>query len=297
MYQITPKGEAPASVRHSTQSAELGATPAQAAAAVRQPDTNAGLQGSAPQTEAPALEKVDPLSPKFAILAKREKLLRSREEQIKAKEDAFKAKEAEYSSAYIPKSRLKSEALAVLSEAGISYDEITQQLLSQPGAQIDPALQDLQAKNAALEKRLEEISGRMDEGQTNAYKAAVNQLRADVKTSLAGNAEYELVTGLGQEERVVQLIEQTFKDEQRMMTIEEAAKEIEDYLLEEADKVVSIGKVKARFTPQAPAEANPAQKQQSHMQQQPMRTLTNSVGASKPLSPRDRAILAMQGKL
>jgi dihydroneopterin aldolase len=262
-----------------------------------QPDKVEAAQGSEPQTEAPALEKPDPLSPKFAILAQREKQLRSREAQLKATEAALKAKEAEYEQSYIPKNRLKEAAMEALKKGELSYDEFTQMMLSSPQAEVDPVIREQQAKIADLQKRIEELDGNFKNTQTEQYKQAVRQLRQDAETVLNANPEFEMINGLKQYDKVVELIEETFKEENRLLSIEEAAKEIEDYLFEEAQKVASINKVKAKFTPQTPVEEKPASQQQTTQQKPGMQTLTNAVTTSKPLSARERAILAFQGKL
>lgn len=288
MIQITPKG-AP------TTTGESPLNPI--VQSVGQPDTNVGKQEANPAPEAPALEKPDPLSPKFALLAKREKLIRSREAEIKAKEDALKAKQSEYETGYIPKSGLKDAALAALKSGELSYDEFTQFMLSQPAAEVDPVIRQIQAENAELKKRLEELDGSFKSKQTTEFNQAVTQLGNDIRAFVKGNPDYEAIDALGMSDKVKDLIVANFEETGTIMPMEDAAKEIEAYLLEEAEKVLTIGKVKAKFTPPTPAtEAKPDAKPLTS-QQQPMKTLTNAVTTSKPMSPRERAIARLEGRL
>lgn len=287
MIQITPKGETP---QASPASPLLNV--------VRQPDKVEGVQGSEPPKEAPAQVDADPISPKLAILAKREKQLRSLQADLKAKEEALKAKEAEYQSGYIPKSRLKEAAMEAYRSGELSYDELTQTLLSQPDHQVDPVVRELKAQNEKLLARLDAIENGAKEKQTQEYQQAVAQLGFDVKSYVAENAsDFEAIHSSKMESKVVDLITKTFEEENRIMSIPEACKEIEDYLVEDFVRVSSIGKVKAKLTPQEPVEDKPETKQPNQQQQPVMRTLTNGVTTSPPLSARERAILAFQGKL
>lgn len=291
MLQITPK-ETPTSNDSVSRAVKTISQPQ-----IRQEDMVKGEQGSEPPKEATASAETDPLSPKLAILAKREKLLRSREAEIKAKEDALKAKEAEYQSSYIPKTRLKDAAYEAFRAGELSYDELTQQMLQQPQAEVDPVIRELKATQEKLLAKIDALENGNKEQQSKEYQQALTQLGHDVKTTLSGNQDYELINSLGMHAKVVDLIRDTFEQEERIMSIEDAAKEIEEYLLEEAMKVTSVGKVKAKLTPQEPVEDKPETKQQPNQQQPAMRTLTNQVSASKPMTARERAILAFQGKL
>ncbi|MDE2106538.1 MAG: hypothetical protein KGL39_55500, partial [Patescibacteria group bacterium] len=96
---------------------------------------------------------------------------------------------------------------------------------------------------------------------------------------------------------VVDLIEQTFKEEGRVMDVEEAANEVENYLLEEIEKLTRIEKLKKRM--EAKPAATPKSDEQTPQKKQPqtMKTLTNAASSSRQLSAKERAILAFKGEL
>lgn len=262
----------------------------------RQPDINEAVQPTQSTEEIVEPAKEEPVSPKLALLAQREKRMRAMDLDLKAREDALKAKEEEYKTSYIPKSRLKEDALSALQDAGVSYDQITEALLKQPTSQVDPLIREQQDKIAALEERLSKLSGDFESKQTNEYQSALKQIGKDVTTLVKDNPEYELVDRLDMGQKVVEFIEEKFKEDGTLISIEEAAKAIEDALFEDVNKFAQLNKVKSKFAPQTPEpEKKPINLQTQD--KQPTRTLTNAVTASKPLTPRERAIRAFRGEL
>ncbi len=275
--------------------------------AQRQLPTNDTTPPAAEATPAPE-KKDDFLSPKFAALARQEKQIRAAAEKLKAEKQAFEAEKQARLNGYIPKDEFKKNPLAALESAGMSYDEITKQLLEAPQGQVDPTVRALQAQVQELTSKLSEFTQKTEENQTTAYKQAVETIRRKVNGLIDSNPEFETIKALEQTDAVVALIEETFKTDGYVMTEEEAAREVEDYLVSEAIRMAGLEKVKKKLAP-APAEAAPtpqaaqpsAQKQPIQQQQQ-IKTLTNAVNSTAPArlsdrERRERAILAAQGKL
>jgi hypothetical protein len=267
-----------------------------------QKDTN---EASEEEASKEVKVKADPLSTQYAILARKEKALRARDQELKAREQAYlsreeavKAKEAEYQSGYISKDAVKQNPLLVLSELGLSYDDITNQILNQPRQ--DPAtqayLQRLEAEIKALKGDQENTKKSYEEQQKNSYQQAVNQIRNEAKSLVNSDPAFEMIKTSGAVDDVVSLIEETFKADGVLLTVEEAAKEVEDYLIDEAIKLAKSKKVQQRLAPvPAPKQAEAAPKQSQPAQ---MKTLTNSVGnPARKLSARERAIAAFKGEL
>lgn len=273
----------------------------------RQPSTSSSAPlaegDGAPVPEAKADEQI---SPKFAALARKEKAIRSKAQELKAWEDRLKAKEAEYESSYVPKAalkeRLKNDVLGFMQENEITYDDLTQAVLNGPN-QESLEIKKLQAKIAELESKTNQTNTKFDEAQKKAYDNAVQQLRNEAKLLVDESSDFETIKEADQTEAVVALIEETFRETGKILTVKEAAKEVEDYLVEEAFKMAQFKKVKSKLLPstseegEAP-EATMKPKEASSAQ---IKTLTNGMTpASKPLSAEDRrrrAILAFQGQL
>jgi len=251
------------------------------------------------------------VSSQFAALARREKALRAQAQQqdqtLKSREAAYAAKEAElqakltsYEQGYVSKDRLKADLLGTLTEQGLSYDDITQQFLNNQNP-LDPRVQShiqkLEAKLAALEAKATQGEEQAKNSQAEQYQAAIKQITEDTKKLVFTDPEFEMVKATGSVKDVVELIERTFNKDGTLLTVEDAARQVEEYLVDEALKLSRTGKIQKRLQPVAPAVAAPAQQPQStQKQQQPVKTLTNSISSSRQLSAKERAILAFKGE-
>lgn len=273
-----------------------------------QKDSSEATSDKAP---APETSPEEPLSPQFAILAKKEKALRAKaqaqEQAYKAKEaalqereNALKAKEATYETDYIPKDKLQNDTWGTLSELGYTYEQLTEMALNQ--SQETPAqraaFQRLQDQIKKLEDAQRKTESNAQEQQTNAYKQAVAQIKHDATKLVESDAaKYEAIKESGTVDEVVSLIERTFKEEGTLLTVEEAADLVEEYLVDQATKYAQFAKVKKRLESAKPAETKQASPEAEAPKSTDTKTLTNSMGAARKLSPRERALLAFKGEL
>lgn len=275
-------------------------------------DASAPVEESAKEQETPAL------SSQYAALARREKALRAnaakQDQAFKAREAALATKEAELTakgtpqapdySNYISKDLFNKDPIAALQQAESSYEKLTQQILDQ--GNMDPRVermhQALEAKIAKLEAELADGKKSQESAQAESYKTAVAQITQDVKQMVKADPTYEMIKVTNSYKDVVELIEATFKDTGRLMTNEEAAQEVEDYLTEQAEKLAKTNKIRSRLQPAAStqAKAQPVQKpvdqKQLQTQQKSMTTLTNASSRPRQMSAKERAIAAFRGE-
>lgn len=275
---------------------------------MRQSDVNE------PTEDTPPAPKEELVSKQYALLAKKEKALRAKqlqqeqalrekEEAFKAREAAFMAKERQYTEGYISKDQFRQQPLSVLADMGISYDDLTQQLLNPApvNPQLESHIRKLEAKIQELEQGTKDTSAKFQEQQQAAYSAAVKQLEHDVTKVVKSDPNFETVREMGAEKEVVNLIEQTYNKDGIILSVEEATQMVEDYLIEEALRMSKISKINSRLNPRASdsVRVSDAQKIQASSEQQPKqtqtKTLTNAMGATKKLSGRERAMLAFEG--
>ncbi len=258
--------------------------------------------------------KEDPLSNQYAILARREKALRAKVQQ---QEQAYKAREAQLAereakltkqpqfdaSKYVSIEQFKADPLRVMADTGLSYDELTQQLLNQSprDPRTEATISRLEAKIKAMEDAIDNSQKSYSENQQQAYQAAVRQIQTDVTQLVKSDPTFETIKATNSVKDVVQLIEETYKKDGVLMTVEEAAQEVEDYLVDQLTKYANIGKIKQRVSANASKSQSQApvktQAATAPKQPQPMKTLTNATSSQRTLSAKERAILAFKGEL
>lgn len=276
-----------------------------------------------PEVAAAPVAKAEetPLSSQYAQLARKEKALRAQAQQVKAQNDALaareaaiKAKESEMQGdSYIPKDRLTKDTLKVLQEAGLDYEQITQMMLNGPtpeAQQQSAVIAKLEAKISALEEGQTKVTKSFEDSQANAYKQAVNQIRTEAKQAVYTNPDYETIKETNSVNDVVDLIVQTFEKGLgpdhpvgTLLTVDEAAKMVEEHLYEEAFKLTNLKKIQKRLaeakavatapttTSGKQADPKPGEKQVT------MKTLTNRDGSARKLTASERAVLAFKGEL
>lgn len=284
--------------------------------AVQAPKRIAQDPGQTTSNESPVAEAApeetkaaeEPLSSQYAILARKEKairqkerLLAQREAEMKAKAEAAQAPAAKPDvdlSKYVSKDDLLRDPFGVLNDNGLGYDKLTEIAANGPTYE----MRQMMSKIAALEGELAKVKGEtestkksFEETQNTQYKQAMNQITRDVNSLVRTDPSFETIKATNSQRDVVSLIERTFEEDGYLMSVEEAAQEVEEYLVNEAIRLSSLGKIKQRIAPKAPSA--PAQQTTEQSKQPQMKTLTNAVSSTAKLSAKERAVLAFQGKL
>lgn len=293
-----------------TAPAPLPAKPTSAVAPVPAPtEPQSAPAPVAPEVPVPEVKEEAALAPKFAALAQQEKKLMQIRKEVQAERAAIKAQEDEYKASYIPKSQFQTQDKVALrntlTSLGVTPDQIALLALDNPSPH-EQAISELKAEIEALKNSHKETVTQQEERTTAQYQQAVNQIRSEASKLVDSNPEYETIKEMGATEAVVALIEETYKADGTLKSVEDAAKEVEEYLLEEALKMARFKKVAAKLQPVVPEvpQKSLAQALSQKPQSQPnqIKTLTNAQNASssKPLSARERrerAILAFKGQL
>jgi hypothetical protein len=195
-----------------------------------------------PAAPTPPTEQPEKLSPQFAALARKEKALRMEAQKLKSEREAWIAEQKnskpDYAD-YIPKNRLKTEAIDVLLENGLTLDQIAQMTLSYNERQ-DPRYASLQAKIQELESKTNSFDSKFTEKEEKEREQAINQIRNEVKILIDSDEAFETIKTTGRAEAVVEHIKQTYDEDGVLLSVEEAAREVEDALIEETMKTTKI---------------------------------------------------------
>lgn len=282
---------------------------------------------TSPKPSAPAVEEQQqPLSPQFAVLARKEKALRAEIQKLNAERAAFKAERAAAvptppvstfdESKYIPKDRLLNDPVAVFEETGLSGEELAQRILNYK--QVDPAVAShiakLEAKLAKLEATQDETRKTIESSQNTAYEQAIAAIKYEAEELINSDPEFQTIKSTGQTDEVVNLIKEVHAKglpgkykAGTLLTVEAAARLVEDELVnqwvEQYEKLSQLEKIKARLSRDKQQVAKPSTSQGTQAQpasattQNTTRTLTNSMPNGAKMSARDRAIAVFKGEL
>jgi hypothetical protein len=259
-------------------------------------------------TETKEAPKDPEIERRFAQIARQERQLRAkihqenqrlkaREEAIAAREEAASRQTAPDLSQYIPKDRIKADPLTALEEAQADWDYLTQQQLQRQPTypMVMSTIQKLQAEIADLRKVNETSQKTYQDQQAAQYQAALKQIRNDVKQLVYTDPEFETVKAMNATKDVVELIEKTYAKDGVVLSVEEATKAVEDYLVEEAMKVTQIEKIKKRMAAAKASQTSSDEKTPPAKQTQPMKTLTNATSSARKMSAKERAIARANG--
>ncbi len=241
-------------------------------------------------------EASKPLSPQFAALAKQKREIQLERQKLDADKAALAASQTNDLSGYVSKADLKASPLKLLLAEGVTYDQLTEEILAQSSD--NPNFSRLEADIKTLKEGFENQTKSMSEKEAAIEAQVRAQITRDAQTLISQGDDFEMIREAGYAPKITELIDKTFKKTGEIMDLAEAATLIENELLEESLKFARIKKVQSRLQP-APT---PAQQQQPPKQDRPgtktMRTLTNRDGStSLSMSKRERAIAAMEGRL
>lgn len=223
-----------------------------------------------PVSEAPAASVQ--LPPDASAKARQEQAYRQREAALKQREQDLADKLALAEKYSKLESGLKAKDFSAFEAIGADYDAFTEWKLRKSEGE-DPAMKpvlELKAEIDALKKSQEE-------SVTKEYEATVAEYKKEISQAIESSEEFSSIKALGQQEAVLQLILDSWEQDNEMLTVEEACKDIEDYLMEEAKRMVALPKLAAEKKATLPPPSR-------------IKTLTNDVqvGATpvstKPLS-------------
>lgn len=263
----------------------------------------AAVKSQETPVQAPEANKA-PVDARETEFAKKERAIRKMQQDLQAERQRWQserdAEKKKYETDYIPKSRIVEDPLTALTDLGLSYDQLTQMILTGHNSQ-DPAIRALRQEIRAMKDAQAKAAEEAQASTKTQYEQAVKQISNEVKMLVASNNEFESIKQAGMEDAVTELITQTFESEGILMDVEEAARQVENHLLDEAVRLASLSKVQQRLKPQTPETPVQEPSTAPAKQSQPQPTLTNKMQATptKKLSDkerRERAMAAFYGK-
>jgi hypothetical protein len=189
-----------------------------------------------PQIEAKDEPKKDdePISVKFATLAKREKAIAEQKKEIEEKLSKIKQFE-------LSRENIKKDPKGALESVGMTLEELIVAHLDQTDGK-KPQGPTADEKIEALYKKLEEKEqaekDRELQAQKEAEAQAVENFKSEIKKTLTSDLDkYELINLYESFDDVFEVIEGYFEETGEILAVEKAAEHVENHLFEEAQKL------------------------------------------------------------
>lgn len=220
-----------------------------------------GQSDTIEETAAPSVT----LSPQLTALSRKQQALQREIAAFKAEKAEWESKQGDYVQKSAFKAKFQSNSDEALQELGTDYEELTRLKLAQlQGA--DP-IQELKSEIESLKKS-------QDDNVNKQYDATLKQYRAEADALIAADPRvYHLINKGGHQDAIVQHIVETWQENpEKVLTVEQAAKEIEEVLRENAKAYADALK---ELEP--PVEEKPVQKTLPPPKRPEARTLTQSV--------------------
>lgn len=259
------------------------------------------IDAQAPENTQPAPQAQDPRissdNARINDLERKERLIRAEARRIKEEKAQLEKEREQYKNRLSP-DEWRERFLKDPTSLGISYEDMASRYLQQPSPEEQKYIA-MQREIESLRDQLKQSMESIEKGRKSSYEQAVKQISTEVSGLVDKDPQtFELIKATNSQQAVVELIKKTYESEGILMRVEDAAREIEDYLVEEGLKYAGLSKVKAKIMPPA-EESAPAPEKGASLK--PASTLTHSLQASsKPTSERDRvsrAIAAFRGEL
>lgn len=248
-------------------------------AALTPPETPPGnvIPDTDVQTK-PEPEAIRQVSPEAAALARQRRALQVKERELADKEKALQTNGQTRADL---EQRIKSKPLSVLQELGVTYDQLTNELLGKQGnGDIDA----LQSEITSLRKTIDDKFAAKDVAQE---QAVFEHMKKNVDKISFSSEKYKFIRESKSQEDVMELIKRTWHEQGDVLDEEEAMNLIESELREDAKR---YAKLIGDLEPTTPSPAQPVP------QQQGIKTLTNKDSARPQSSRRQRALAAFLGQ-
>ncbi len=284
-------------IKMKTQRSVYRDDPAAQAAIEAQPQTEQSNIVNKIEQDQSGKEETIPLDPQVALEMKYKRTLQKIAQEKDARIKDLEAKLAGGNTAnfnpdeYIRISDIQANPLSII-EKGVTYDQLTEAVLSDQSNAKNPSFIKLQSEIAAVKASLEDQAKLQTERDELTKKQVLFQMEKDAQALAARSDEYELVRTTGAVKDVVRLIDKTYEKTGEVLDVDEAMKLVEAELENDAMLFTKSKKVMSKL--------GIAQTEQRQTQNQntvrPMRTLTNRDNAAPVLDRRARAINAFYGR-
>ncbi len=238
----------------------------------------------------PVAEETRPLSPLSVQFAKAKRALQVKERELAEREAKLNSQGVQTTNEDLM-AKLKASPLSFLQEAGVTYDDLTQAILSSPQS---PELMQLKNEMKALK---DELTQQFTSRDKQAEEQVLSEMRREADALSREGDAYQFIREASMQQDVIDGMYEHYKATGTVPDLVETMNKLEERLVENALKAAQIAKVKARLNPEASLEQTEIQ-QPAQAPVNQVRTLTARHNARPTASDRKaRAMAAFSGTL
>lgn len=209
------------------------------------------------------------LSPQMAALARKEQKFRREQQELRTREAQLQAERKEIDELKALKAKLQNKDYSGIEDL-VKYEDYTNYLIEK-----ESSLSPEQVELKRLQAKVDGVEKAQKDDVTKRFEAAVSERRKAVTSLVESNEEFSSIKELKMEEAVVQHILDTWENDNIDLSPEDAAREVEQELIERANKWTALSKLKAKS---AAPEAE--EKKQLPPLKPGIKTLTNNMSAT-----------------
>jgi len=227
----------------------------------------------APEIEAKKDEDPDKWAQRFAALSRREKELARKAAEVKA------LHENEEYKAYMTAKQSRNPIQA-LQSLGMSFEDAAKYVLNE-GKQEPPTVeQQLQELKDQIARAEQERVSREEKARQDYLEQTIDNHKQEIGQYVQANADkYELIAANDAQETVFEVIQEYYNKYNKLMSIDEAADKVEDWLTDRSRQLFKLKK----FQPVTPTEeAQPETPARAEIKPKIGMTLTNSNVTAQP---------------
>lgn len=237
-------------------------------------------------------ETKDQFAERMELLARKERSLYKEKQRISQERKQMQDMHAKVKAWEESKSGAKKNPLDYLTQAGLSYDELTQFMLNGGKPTEEDKIEAIRNELGQFKKQAEEEKKKLQEEQTIAQQQAQAQVIEEFQEEITSFIEtnkttYELISTRGAEEDVFATIRDQFQEvikdwvkkgkqgkPPQPLTIKEASDLVEDFYEKEVERLAQTQKMQAKFQPSKDGQPKKG----------PAPTLTNAMTTSAAAS-------------
>lgn len=217
------------------------------------------------------------LSPQLSAIARKEQAFRQREAVLKQREKDLEAKLAKADQFDQISTKFAAKDYSEAEKMGLSYEEYTKYRLDKMSSE-DPQTQALKK----LEAEIQAIKTQQEESVSQSFDETVSEYKKEIAKAIAEDPEFSSVKELKREDAVLQLILDTWEEDQVELSVKDACKDIEEFLVEQGKRFSALPKLKT-----APA----VDERKLPPPKPTVRTLTNSM---QPSGEEKKPVVSLQ---